>query len=76
MSHTKRSAIHSVYECLLILCFQVYVKHHLSRPICRGKKRWLRQLERPFGDGGECVGDGNVETKFWLTPVALTSLTN
>jgi hypothetical protein len=64
MLRTKRSEIYSVYEYLLILCFEVYGKYNLSRSIRRDKKRWLRELERPFGDGAEYDGDGNLETKF------------
>jgi len=36
MLHTKKSAIYSVDECLLVVCFAVYVQLNLSRPIYTG----------------------------------------
>ena len=42
----------------------------------QAKKSCLREPERPFGDCGECDGDGNLKTMFCLITAALTSLTN
>jgi hypothetical protein len=75
MLHTKKSAIYSVYECLLVVCFKVYVQHNLSRPTYIDKKSWLHEPGRPFGERGECNGNGDMNTMLRLITVALISLT-